>query len=262
MPYRYSFCYHSIGFPDVSGLSIEASEFEKQIQFLVSTGKPIIKVEDNKSYRTDTINITFDDGYADNFETAALILNKYNIPATFYITTGAISGEKKIISRMKQYSHGLEWMSAKNVKQLFDMGHEIGNHTHSHPCLASLSAEDLQNEILFCQNIIREIIGKYPTSMAVPFGRYKIHLQEEQIKHIRDTKINNIALLKDLPMDDEIILSRLPISQKTDIQDIQRYILNKRTFKNHVKNIIPNVILYKINSFETKICSKNSESII
>jgi len=37
--------------------------------------------------------ITFDDGYADNFSIAAPILKRWRLPATFFISTGFMSGE-------------------------------------------------------------------------------------------------------------------------------------------------------------------------
>jgi peptidoglycan/xylan/chitin deacetylase (PgdA/CDA1 family) len=43
-----------------------------------------------KDLPKNAIAITFDDGYLDNYTNAAPLLEKYNLPATFFITTGSI----------------------------------------------------------------------------------------------------------------------------------------------------------------------------
>lgn len=46
----------------------------------------------NKSLPPRALCITFDDGYADNFEVALPILQKFDLPATFFVATGFLDG--------------------------------------------------------------------------------------------------------------------------------------------------------------------------
>lgn len=64
--------------------------FEKFIAH-ISINYNIVSLDDfyQKKFKPDTLNIalTFDDGYLNNYTHAIPILKKYNIPASFYITT-------------------------------------------------------------------------------------------------------------------------------------------------------------------------------
>ena len=64
--------------------------FTQLIDF-ISKNYNIISLQDfyAKKFKPNTLNIaiTFDDGYANNFKYAIPILEKYSIPATFFITT-------------------------------------------------------------------------------------------------------------------------------------------------------------------------------
>lgn len=85
---------------DVWDMNVSAANFEQHLQFLQKTGKVIsLKelVEDvkNKSIKKNSIAITFDDGYADNYHTAKPLLEKYNLPATFFITSANIEKQQE-----------------------------------------------------------------------------------------------------------------------------------------------------------------------
>ena len=64
--------------------------FEEFIKY-ITTHYNVISLDDfyNKKFKKNTLNIaiTFDDGYLNNYKYALPILEKYNVPACFYITT-------------------------------------------------------------------------------------------------------------------------------------------------------------------------------
>lgn len=58
------------------------------------------------------------------------------------------------------------------VKTIFDEGHEIGNHTYSHPHLNSLSEGEIKVELEKVGNMIFELTDIQPTLFRPPFGEY------------------------------------------------------------------------------------------
>lgn len=131
--------------------------------FLVNT--PLIlackKIDDkdniikNNSNNSKEIAITFDDGPHPK-ETAKIldILKKYNAKATFFV----------VGKHVKWYPDSVIRASKE--------GHEIGNHTFTHPDISTLSEEQLKSEIKNCEDIILEKTGKKPVLFRPPFGNY------------------------------------------------------------------------------------------
>lgn len=86
------------GDPDL--VSAGCAAFDAQIKFIKEHYTPItfemfkqIEVS-SEGAPSNPIIITFDDGFADNYFNAYPILKKYNIPATFFISTGYIDTNK------------------------------------------------------------------------------------------------------------------------------------------------------------------------
>lgn len=75
---------------------LEKKFFHKLIQDLSKKGKPLSMDEivalrmEGKPYPPKSFAITFDDGFENNFSIAAPILEDFEIPAMFYVTTGFI----------------------------------------------------------------------------------------------------------------------------------------------------------------------------
>ncbi len=112
---------------------------------------PIYCVESDKKQ----IAISFDAAWGnDDTEQLINILAEYKVPATFFVV-GA-------------------WVDKypESVKQLSDAGHQVQNHSNTHPYMTGLSAEQITDEIEACNKKIENITGKCPTLFRPPYGDY------------------------------------------------------------------------------------------
>ena len=98
------------------------------------------------SHRRDAsrpaVAITFDDGYADNFQYAFPLLAKHGLGATFFLTAGLIDKDPAVIERFRMLRRStaadvqpLEW---SEIREMMRNGMEFGAHTCTHPNLARL----------------------------------------------------------------------------------------------------------------------------
>ena len=88
----------SNGIQNYANKHLHINEFSKQIKFIknncniisMDEVKFLIKKNLNKSY----VAITFDDGFKNNYDLAAEILDFYKVPSTFYISTAYVEKKK------------------------------------------------------------------------------------------------------------------------------------------------------------------------
>lgn len=87
---------------DPLGMRVTIGNFEKQVRFLkkkyniISLQQALDFLKDGKIIPRNSLVITFDDGYEDNYLYAYPILNKYKIPATIFLTVQAIEQKRMI----------------------------------------------------------------------------------------------------------------------------------------------------------------------
>ncbi|HHT73527.1 MAG TPA: polysaccharide deacetylase family protein [Firmicutes bacterium] len=104
---------------------------------------------------TNMVALTFDDGPSLEFTPAILdILKEYNVPAAFFMVGTHVEKYPEI------------------ARRIVEEGHEIGNHTHNHRNVPTLSAKDLQYELVQATAAIVEATGQYPQYVRPPRGMY------------------------------------------------------------------------------------------
>lgn len=113
---------------------------------------PIYCVENNNSKK---IAISFDAAWGnEDTEELIAILGKYNIKATFFV----------VGSWVDKYP--------ESVKQLSDAGHDIENHSNSHPHMPQLTTAQMTEELKACNDKIATVTGKQPILFRAPYGDY------------------------------------------------------------------------------------------
>ena len=60
----------------------------------------------------------------------------------------------------------------ESVKQLYDAGMEIANHSDSHPHMSKLSDKEIMNEVTLCNEKIETITGETVKLFRCPYGEY------------------------------------------------------------------------------------------
>lgn len=142
----------------------EQSEFQDQTETNEKVSDPVeIKYYVNqKNYLIQPIDedsdkkvvlLTFDDAPQGKFTKDILdILDKHQAKAIFFINGHYAVKEKELL------------------KEIYDRGHLIGNHTWWHENLKSLDLEKTKSEILDVNLLIEEVTGESPKYFRPPFG--------------------------------------------------------------------------------------------
>lgn len=102
------------------------------------------------------IALTFDDGpHPKETDKVLDVLKKYDVKATFFIAGKHANWYQKPLIRASEE------------------GHELGNHTFTHPDISNLSSSQIQGEIKQCEDILEKLTGEKPTLFRPPYGSYR-----------------------------------------------------------------------------------------
>lgn len=102
---------------------------------------------------------TFSNGYA-SATTAAGILEANGMRGTFYVSNGLL----------RQGAYYTDYVSAAEVTDLAQRGHDIGSMTVSQRDLTTLPADDRDAELALSQDAIRLLTGTPVLQLAYPYG--------------------------------------------------------------------------------------------
>ncbi len=158
--------YHHVEYGDGPKLNTTTAEiFSRQMRYLKNHGFSVISLDElvegikkKKSFPKNTVVITFDDGYEDNYTFAFPILRANGFPATIFIIAGQID----------QPGH----LTLEHIKEMERHGIVMGSHTVNHSYLPSLPIEEQHRQIEMSKKILEEKLGHSIDYFAYPSGGF------------------------------------------------------------------------------------------
>ena len=112
---------------------------------------PIYSVEHDDK----VLSISFDASWgADKTLSILDILDEHNVKTTFFLVGGWVDKYPDM------------------VKEIAARGHEIGNHSDTHPHMSQLSESDIKDELRIMSDKVEKLTGVRPTLFRPPYGDY------------------------------------------------------------------------------------------
>ena len=156
------------------GLTVGVRQFERYCRFfqrhfnVVPLERLVSSLQDGRPLSRE-LAITFDDGYRDNFENAAPVLEALGLPATFFVVSQWV--ESDVVPWWDgQAGVRHPWMSWAQVRSLHRRGFEIGAHTRTHVDLGSVTVQEAADEIAGARRELESRLSAPVESFAYPYG--------------------------------------------------------------------------------------------
>ena len=145
----------TIGFCLLIGILAATVTISSTVQAVQTAASP----KENPVYRVESdknqVAISFDAAWG-NEQTSELldILDEYDVKSTFFLVGSWVDNYPE------------------SVKEIAKRGHDVENHSNTHPHMPELSTADMTGEIQACNEKIASLTGNTPTLFRPPYGDY------------------------------------------------------------------------------------------
>jgi peptidoglycan/xylan/chitin deacetylase (PgdA/CDA1 family) len=181
--------YHKVNDLPGNPLSVPVALFDEQMAQLRELGYTVVSLEDVLAHYGGghelprrSVLITFDDGYRDNLEHAAPVLERHGYPAVLFVPIAYLDDRLPLPHEERLAARGvvnstLDW---GELAELEAAGIRIESHGISHRPLADLALDEAAREIVLSKLRLEDRLGRSVRSFAYVKGseaHYKpVHL--------------------------------------------------------------------------------------
>ena len=140
---------------------VKPETLRAQLEYVKNNGYQTIYKEDilNLENFTKPVWLTFDDGWEDFYINAFPLFKEYNMKASYYVITNLIGTPG--------------YANLDQLKEMRDSGLiDIQSHTVTHPRLATLSNQKIQEELSNSKKYIKVNLNIESTAICYPYGSF------------------------------------------------------------------------------------------
>ena len=220
-----------------------AQDFLAQMEHLKMANWRGVSVTSALGFRdTRSVAITFDDGCESDLLTAAPILRKLDFGATFYVTSGFLGRRG--------------YMSPAQLRELSDLGFEIGCHSMTHAHLNDLDDAGLHREIIDAKLQLEQIIGKPIEHFSCPGGRYN-HRVAQIVREAGYRSMATSRTYANSPSTDRFELGRIPVMRGSTLNTFEEIyrgdglwrLTMRNAIRDSAKRVLGNSFYDRVRSF-------------
>ncbi|MFJ8862065.1 polysaccharide deacetylase family protein [Streptomyces sp. NPDC102451] len=162
--------------------------------------------------------LTFDDGFADLPGPTAEALAGRSMPATAYLTTGALARPGQGGSLLPP----APMMCLEQAPLLEQYGMEVGGHTVTHAQLDTLPAADLRSELVDSKAALEDVLGHEVAHLAYPHGYNSVRVR----RAARDAGYESAVAVRHAlssGRDEPYRIARLILRRSHTVRDVERW---------------------------------------
>ncbi|HEY3396312.1 MAG TPA: polysaccharide deacetylase family protein [Armatimonadota bacterium] len=213
--------YHSVGRHPDDYLSVAPEAFRRQMEWLAERGRgqeTLSQALARPDRPRESVVVTFDDAYADNYEEAFPILKEFGLTATIFAIPGAM-GRRPDWTDAHPVAPLLDW---GQVREMSQAGFEFGSHTMTHLDVCAAPLAQVAEELSRSKVLLEEQLGQAITSFAYPYGYFR-----EEMPHLLNAAGYRWAVLADTygyntARTDPYQLRRVPIEGSDSLEVFAR----------------------------------------
>ena len=195
---------------------VSRDDFSRQVRWMQEEGYALIPVRECRKRRElgesllRTVALTFDDGKRSDLTLAAPLLLEVGVKATFFI--------------IPRWLDRPNIMGPEAVRELSDMGMEIGSHSLTHPFMTSLTEEERVSEATDSKRFLEDLVGGEVESFSYPHGAADGRVREAVARAGYSSACGTVRGANP-PSPDWLMLKRWGIHETTGLDGLRRILV-------------------------------------